>query len=114
MSSTLAFGDHLLRVLFEVCPTYRSAAWTAWNLLYFTLGLVQEEQRASTAMRPQLDDAVDEHRFPALNAVLDDFRSLTTAPASILVSNRYSAQRRAPCKRLNDSAIFIAPNTEDD
>jgi TetR/AcrR family tetracycline transcriptional repressor len=76
MSSTLAFGDHLLSVLFEVCPTYRSAAWTAWNLLYFTLGLVQQEQRASTAMRPQLDNAVDDHRFPALNAVLDDFTSL--------------------------------------
>jgi hypothetical protein len=27
-------------------------------------------------MRPQLENAVDEHRFPALNAVLDDFTSL--------------------------------------
>jgi TetR/AcrR family tetracycline transcriptional repressor len=76
MPSTLAFGDRLLTVLFEICPTYKSAAWTAWSLVYFTLGLVQEEQRASTAVRIQLEGAVNEQRFPALNTVLNDFTSL--------------------------------------
>jgi TetR/AcrR family tetracycline transcriptional repressor len=40
------------------------------------LGLVQEEQQATTAVRTELANAVDTHHFPALNAVLDDFTSL--------------------------------------
>ena len=103
MSSTLAFGDHLLTVLFEVCPTYKSAAWTAWNLLYFTLGLVQEEQRHPPQCVRSWKTPSTSTASPRSTQFSTTSHLLTTAPASILVSNRYSAQQR-PCKRLNDSA----------
>jgi TetR/AcrR family tetracycline transcriptional repressor len=79
MPATLAFADRMVTVLFEVCPTPKSAAWTSWSLVYFALGLVQEEQQATSAVRTELANAVDEHRFPTLNVVLDDFTSLDYA-----------------------------------
>ena len=54
----------------------RDAAWTAWNLFYFTLGLVQEEQQPPTALHERAHSAMSNHEFPALNAVLEHFTSL--------------------------------------
>lgn len=67
--NTLAFADRLLSALIEQCPTPRVAAWTAWNLFYFTLGLVQEEQAAPTAWHEGMDDIVDTLSLPALSSV---------------------------------------------
>ena len=75
LPSTLAFGDRLVATLLAGGGTPRSAAWTAWNLFYFTLGLVQEEQRAPGALPGDLHDVVDEAEFPSLHGVLDDFLS---------------------------------------
>ncbi|MBZ4320938.1 TetR/AcrR family transcriptional regulator C-terminal domain-containing protein [Streptomyces huiliensis] len=73
---TLAFADRLLTALLLGCPDRRTAAWTAWNLFYFTLGLVQEEQAEPAAgARDRLRAAVDARRFPGLGAVLEDFVS---------------------------------------
>ncbi|MFI2239432.1 TetR/AcrR family transcriptional regulator C-terminal domain-containing protein [Streptomyces chrestomyceticus] len=73
---TLAFTDRLLTALLRGCPTRKTAAWTAWNLFYFTLGLVQEEQAAPTDDRDRLRTHVAEHHFPGLNSALDDFMSV--------------------------------------
>ena len=73
---TLAFADRLVTVLFEGCPTRRTAAWTAWSLFYFTLGLVQEEQAAPAAFHHRLRESVDEQRLPGLHSVLADFLSI--------------------------------------
>ncbi|GCD32926.1 putative transcriptional regulator, TetR family protein [Streptomyces chrestomyceticus JCM 4735] len=73
---TLAFTDRLLTALLRGCPTRRTAAWTAWNLFYFTLGLVQEEQAAPADDRDRLRAHVAEHHFPGLNSALDDFMSV--------------------------------------
>ncbi len=76
LPSTLAFGDRLVAILLTGGAESRAAAWTAWNLFYFTMGLVQEEQRASDALPDALQDVVVESEFPSLHAVLDDFLSV--------------------------------------
>ncbi|MFF7557438.1 TetR/AcrR family transcriptional regulator C-terminal domain-containing protein [Streptomyces olivaceus] len=73
---TLAFTDRLLTALLRGCPTRRTAAWTAWNLFYFTLGLVQEEQAAPADDRDRLRGRVAELHLPGLDATLDDFMSV--------------------------------------
>lgn len=73
---TLAFTDRLMTALLEGCPTGRTAAWTAWNLFYFTLGLVQEEQAEPTGQRDRLRAYVSEQRFPGLVPALDDLMSV--------------------------------------
>ncbi|MEU7045517.1 TetR/AcrR family transcriptional regulator C-terminal domain-containing protein [Streptomyces varsoviensis] len=75
-SGTVAFSDRMAGALRRGCPTVRTAAWTTWNLFYFTLGLVQEEQAALTQDRERLRDFVDEGRFPGLSPALDDFMSV--------------------------------------
>ncbi|MFD7712004.1 TetR/AcrR family transcriptional regulator C-terminal domain-containing protein [Streptomyces sp. NPDC059786] len=73
---TLAFTDRLLTALLRGCPTRRTAAWTAWNLFYFTLGLVQEEQATPADHRDRLRAHVAEHHFPGLDSALDAFMSV--------------------------------------
>ncbi|MBC2876526.1 MULTISPECIES: TetR/AcrR family transcriptional regulator C-terminal domain-containing protein [Streptomyces] len=74
---TLAVADRLLTALLRGCPDRRSAAWTAWNLFYFTLGLVQEEQAVpATGARDRLRAGVDVREFPGLGAALEDFLSV--------------------------------------
>ena len=75
LPATLAFGDRLVAVLRSGGVAAKPAAWTAWSLFYFTLGLVQEEQRAPDALPSGLPDVVTEKDFPNLHAVLDDFLS---------------------------------------
>ena len=74
--NTLAFSERLVTVLFEGCPTRKSAAWTSWSLFYFTLGLVQEEQATPAAFHDRLRESVDEQHFPGLHSVLEDYVSI--------------------------------------
>lgn len=74
LPSTLAFGDRLVGVLLTSGARNQSAAGTAWNLFYFTLGLVQE-QRATDGLPHNLSDVVDEAEYPSLHLVLGDFMS---------------------------------------
>ncbi|WP_282086548.1 TetR/AcrR family transcriptional regulator C-terminal domain-containing protein [Streptomyces tendae] len=73
---TLAYTDRLIGALLRGCPTARTAAWTAWNLFYFTLGLVQEEQAEPADARDRLRANADPERFAHLGAVLGDFVSV--------------------------------------
>ncbi|MFE7118958.1 TetR/AcrR family transcriptional regulator C-terminal domain-containing protein [Streptomyces sp. NPDC057654] len=75
-SGTVTYTDRMVGALRQGCPTPRTAAWTAWNVFYFTLGLVQEEQAALIQDRQRLRDFVDENRFPGLAPALDDFMSV--------------------------------------
>jgi len=74
--NTLAFADRVLSLLFEGCPTRKSAAWTSWSLFYFTLGLVQEEQAPPAAFHDRLRESMAEQHFPALRAVAEDYLSI--------------------------------------
>ncbi|MEV0278923.1 TetR/AcrR family transcriptional regulator C-terminal domain-containing protein [Streptomyces sp. NPDC050610] len=73
---TVSFTDRMVGALRQGCPTPRTAAWTAWNVFYFALGLVQEEQAALTQDREQLREFADAERFPGLAPALDDFMSV--------------------------------------
>ncbi|MFF0585041.1 TetR/AcrR family transcriptional regulator C-terminal domain-containing protein [Streptomyces sp. NPDC003781] len=73
---TLAYTDRLIGALLRGCPTARTAAWTAWNLFYFTIGLVQEEQAEPADARDRLRAHADPRRFPGLGAALVDFTSV--------------------------------------
>ncbi|CAM3447095.1 TetR/AcrR family transcriptional regulator C-terminal domain-containing protein [Streptomyces albus] len=100
---TLAFTDRLMTALLRGCPTRRTAAWTAWNLFYFTLGLVQEEQAAPAGDRDRLRANVDERRFPGLSTVVEDFMSVDFA-------ERFRFGIR---QILHSAATMPAPDTAD-
>ncbi|MFD0392422.1 TetR/AcrR family transcriptional regulator C-terminal domain-containing protein [Streptomyces nogalater] len=68
---TLRFAEALVGTLLDGGLPEREAAWTMWALVYFTLGLTQEEQ--SAAARPldgSLARAVLADTHPALHRTL--------------------------------------------
>ncbi|MCC2266181.1 TetR/AcrR family transcriptional regulator C-terminal domain-containing protein [Streptomyces olivaceus] len=75
---TLRFADTLVGALTDHHDTPETAAWTAYALVYFALGLTQEEQAADLADAHRLREAVADGPYPALAAALpaltgDDF-----------------------------------------
>lgn len=68
--AVLAYAEALVGALFEGGLDERAAGWTSWTLIYFTLGLVQEEQAVPRAVAGQLEDALDPHRHAALARIL--------------------------------------------
>ncbi|CAL9324076.1 TetR/AcrR family transcriptional regulator C-terminal domain-containing protein [Streptomyces sp. SudanB182_2057] len=69
---TLRFAEALVGALLDGGMAEREAAWTMWALVYFTLGLAQEEQSAAAA-RPRdgsLARAVSADTHPALYRTL--------------------------------------------
>ncbi|WP_329556966.1 TetR/AcrR family transcriptional regulator C-terminal domain-containing protein [Streptomyces sp. NBC_00696] len=74
--NTPAFSERLVTLLFEGCPTRKSAAWTSWSLFCFTLGLVQEEQATPAEFHDRLRETLDEQHFPGRQSVLEDYVSI--------------------------------------
>lgn len=72
---TLRFADHLVEALLSAGADERQAAWTAWTVNYFVLGLAQEEQAAPDRHDDRLDRAVASGEHPALHRVLDHLGS---------------------------------------
>ncbi|ATL32584.1 TetR/AcrR family transcriptional regulator C-terminal domain-containing protein [Streptomyces formicae] len=66
---TLRFADRLVDALLEAGADEEQAAWTAWAVIYFLLGLVQEEQSAPDRSDDRLAKAVDAGTYPALHRV---------------------------------------------
>ncbi|MFJ7264895.1 TetR/AcrR family transcriptional regulator C-terminal domain-containing protein [Streptomyces globosus] len=65
---TLRFADSLVGALLDGGLDEREAAWTAWTIVYFTLGLAQEEQAAAQQpLAGQLAAAVSATAHPALH-----------------------------------------------
>ncbi|GAB2870094.1 TetR/AcrR family transcriptional regulator C-terminal domain-containing protein [Streptomyces mayteni] len=71
---TLHFADRLVDALLEAGADEEQAAWTAWTVIYFLLGLVQEEQAAPDQLDDRLARAVDAGRHPALHRVMAHMR----------------------------------------
>ncbi|WP_306214528.1 TetR/AcrR family transcriptional regulator C-terminal domain-containing protein [Actinoplanes sp. RD1] len=53
--ATLDIAEALVGALLDGGLAEREAAWTCWSLLYFTLGLTQEEQAAPTSFGGELE-----------------------------------------------------------
>ena len=68
--NTLALGEAVSGTLLNAGFTPQVAAWTAWSLQYFTLGLVQEEQAAATVDLSGLAEPLKSGRYPALAATV--------------------------------------------
>ncbi|MET9774361.1 TetR/AcrR family transcriptional regulator C-terminal domain-containing protein [Streptomyces sp. NPDC006367] len=68
---TLRFADRLVGALLEAGADEKQAAWTAWTVTYFVLGLVQEEQAAPDRRDDRLARAVDATAYPALHRVVE-------------------------------------------
>ncbi|MEE1940611.1 TetR/AcrR family transcriptional regulator C-terminal domain-containing protein [Streptomyces sp. TRM 70361] len=66
---TLRLADRLVEAALEAGADERQAAWTAWTVNYFVLGLVQEEQAAPDRYDDRLTRAVDAGAHPALHRV---------------------------------------------
>lgn len=71
---TLRFADHLVDALLRAGADEQQAAWTAWTIAYFVLGLTQEEQAAPAEGDERLAQAVDRETHPALQRVLPHLR----------------------------------------
>ncbi|MFI6694143.1 TetR/AcrR family transcriptional regulator C-terminal domain-containing protein [Streptomyces sp. NPDC050433] len=68
---TLRFADALVGALLDGGLDERETAWTAWTIIYFILGLTQEEQAAAhQSPNGRLANAVSETAYPALHRVL--------------------------------------------
>ncbi|SHF59234.1 TetR/AcrR family transcriptional regulator C-terminal domain-containing protein [Streptoalloteichus hindustanus] len=67
---TLRFANALVGALLDGDMPEREAAWTAWAVTYFTLGLTQEEQAAPQSPDDRLTRAVSAASHPALLRVL--------------------------------------------
>jgi TetR/AcrR family tetracycline transcriptional repressor len=67
--STLRFADRLVDALLEAGADEERVAWTAWTVVHFALGLVQEEQAAPGLPGDRLARAVDPAAHPALHRV---------------------------------------------
>lgn len=64
--ATLGYAERLMASLLEGGLDEQAAGWTGWTLIYFTLGLVQEEQGSPGAVAGQVSSALDPTRHPAL------------------------------------------------
>ncbi|SFJ62639.1 TetR/AcrR family transcriptional regulator, tetracycline repressor protein [Amycolatopsis sacchari] len=67
---TLRFADAVLAALTARGDSAEAGAWTLFALIYFTLGLTQEEQAVSSADEPRLHGAVLAGEYPALQRAL--------------------------------------------
>lgn len=72
--NTLRFADRLIDAFLEAGADERQAAWTAWTVSYFTLGLTQEEQAEAEEDDASLTQAVERGAHPALQRVLPHLR----------------------------------------
>ncbi|MFF7234618.1 TetR/AcrR family transcriptional regulator C-terminal domain-containing protein [Streptomyces sioyaensis] len=66
---TLRFADRFVDALLGAGADEEQAAWTGWTVIYFLLGLVQEEQAAPDQLDDRLARAVDASTHPALHRV---------------------------------------------
>jgi TetR/AcrR family tetracycline transcriptional repressor len=71
--ATLGFADTLVDALLRCGHDEREAVWLCWTLVYFTLGLAQEEQSFPEAGDHRLAHAVTTGPYPALTRVLAQF-----------------------------------------
>ncbi|MEU3739856.1 TetR/AcrR family transcriptional regulator C-terminal domain-containing protein [Streptomyces sp. NPDC032198] len=71
---TLRFADRLVDALLEAGADEQQAVWTVWTVIYFLLGLVQEEQAAPDQSDDRLAQAVDAGAYPALHRVAAHMR----------------------------------------
>ncbi|MGC5345500.1 TetR/AcrR family transcriptional regulator C-terminal domain-containing protein [Streptomyces sp. AM 4-1-1] len=68
---TLRLADALVGALLDGGLDERETAWTTWTIIYFVLGLTQEEQAAAgRPLNDRLADAVSGAAHPALHRVL--------------------------------------------
>ncbi|MEU8241814.1 TetR/AcrR family transcriptional regulator C-terminal domain-containing protein [Actinoplanes missouriensis] len=67
---TLRLAETLIGACAAAGLSDRDAAWTGWTLIYFVLGLTQEEQAAPGADEHRLSAAVDPAAYPVLARTL--------------------------------------------
>ncbi|MFJ4366973.1 TetR/AcrR family transcriptional regulator C-terminal domain-containing protein [Streptomyces chartreusis] len=73
---TLHLAETLVAALLDDGLNEREAAWTAWTLIYFTLGLTQEEQAAEQqSLDDRLATAISRTTHPALHRTLGHLTS---------------------------------------
>lgn len=66
----LALAEALTAALLATGRTPREGAWTAWTLMYFTVGLIQEQQSSPTRTPGFHAENIDAPSFPALARTL--------------------------------------------
>ena len=64
--ATLRYAERLMASMLDGGFDERRAGWTGWTLIYFTLGLVQEEQGSPGPVAEQASIALDPATHPAL------------------------------------------------
>ena len=68
--NTFRIGEEFVSCLLDGGCDERDSAWACWTIIYFTLGLVQEEQGAPEQVRPVFGGDVSETDYPALGRVM--------------------------------------------
>ncbi|WP_328332190.1 TetR/AcrR family transcriptional regulator C-terminal domain-containing protein [Streptomyces sp. NBC_00455] len=65
--ATLRFADLMTEALLAGGLAEREAVWTGWSLVYFALGLTQEEQALPDARGPAFARRLDTGEYPSLS-----------------------------------------------
>ncbi|WP_326647822.1 MULTISPECIES: TetR/AcrR family transcriptional regulator C-terminal domain-containing protein [unclassified Streptomyces] len=68
--ATLRFADTMVETLLSSGLAEREAAWALWTVVYFTLGLTQEEQASPEAVGHGLTGALASGEYPSLGRVV--------------------------------------------
>ncbi|MFJ6855234.1 TetR/AcrR family transcriptional regulator C-terminal domain-containing protein [Streptomyces sp. NPDC091271] len=71
--ATLRFAELTVEALLAGGLREREAVWTAWTLVYFTLGLAQEEQALPDARGPAFARRLDAGEYPSLSRAAEHF-----------------------------------------
>ncbi|MEV6756638.1 TetR/AcrR family transcriptional regulator C-terminal domain-containing protein [Streptomyces sp. NPDC051214] len=71
--ATLRFADLMTEALLAGGLTEREAVWTGWSLVYFALGLAQEEQALPDAKGPAFAQQLDTGEYPSLTRAAAHF-----------------------------------------
>ncbi|MFF8035582.1 TetR/AcrR family transcriptional regulator C-terminal domain-containing protein [Streptomyces sp. NPDC016626] len=71
---TLRFADRLVDAFLQAGADEKRAAWTAWTVTHFALGLTQEEQAAPEQGDERLAHAVAADTYPALQKTVAHLR----------------------------------------
>lgn len=103
--ATLGFAERMIQALLDGNLAEREASWACWTIVYFTLGLVQEEQALHTADSAQLLPELSAAQYPALSRVAqyltadrEDFEQRFTFGISLIL-NSLPAVEAAPHPR---------------
>lgn len=101
--ATLRFAELMVEALLAGGLREREAVWTGWTLVYFTLGLAQEEQALPDAMGPAFARRLGGGEYPSLSRAAEHFEDSSFGERFDYGISRILGVRDRACGRAGSS-----------